>query len=191
MEKQPSQHTPASIARNIGIGVITPVLAATIIYFLGFNRNDDAEFKKKKTATIEAWNSYEQNKEIFSKVFKQMDSAADIEVTRKKINYQMDAAVANLENVKKESNADLRVFSSVDLTIQQIKELKPLLNKYLDDILAYAATNPSETEGLAFVDSIAPILKQEAIQLKQRDSIRMATYYEGLNKDYGITYPKH
>lgn len=190
MDNQPSQHTPASIARNIGIGVITPVLAATIIYFLGFNRNDNAEFKKKKAATIEAWNAFEQNKEIFSTVFKQMDSTADIEVTRKKINYQMDVAIANMENVKKETNADQRLLSSIDLTIQQIKDLKPVFNKFLDDMLAFTATNPTEAEGKAFLDSIAPILIEGAKQIKQRDSLRMAVFYEGLNKDYGVTHSR-
>jgi hypothetical protein len=188
MEKQPSQHTPASIARNIGIGVITPVLAATIIYFLGFNRSENGEFNKKKAATIEAWNAYEQNKAIFSKVFKQMDSTADLELTRKKINYQIDAAIMNMENIKKETNADQRVFSCVDLSIQQIKDLKPVLNKYLDDMLSFIDTNPTEIQGRAFVDSTAPIVTEEAKQIKQRDSIRMATYYEGLHKDYGVTY---
>lgn len=188
MDKQPSQHTPASIARNIGIGVITPVLAATIIYFLGFNRNDNAEFKKKKAATIEAWNAFEQNKEVYSKVFKAASNVTDIEVTRKNVNYQIDATVDNMNSIKKDGNADQRLYSTIDLTVKQILDMKPLINKYFDDILAFSAQNVTETEGQAFINKIVPQFKADLDQIKQRDSIRLAVFYEGLNKDYGITH---
>jgi hypothetical protein len=55
-------------------------------------------------------------------------------------------------------------------------------------MLSFIDTNPTEIQGRAFVDSTAPIVTEEAKQIKQRDSIRMATYYEGLHKDYGVTY---
>ena len=191
MEKQPTTHTAASIARNIGIGVVTPVLAATVIYFLGFNRNDTVEFKKKKEATVKTWNGYMQNQEIFSAVFKQMDKSADIETTRKTTNHEIDVTVDNLENVKKEGNADQKVYSTIDIFVKQMKELKELFNKYFDDILTFAATNPTEEEGQVFIKKLGGDLKVNADMLKYRDTIRLYKFYEDLKKEYEVTVPEH
>lgn len=191
MEKQPAKNAVSSIAKNIGIGVVTPVLAATIIYFLGFNKNDDADFKKKKEATVQTWNVFVQNKGIFSTVMKQLASSDDLEVTRKNINHEIDVTIDNMENIKKEPNADQRVYSTIDITAQQIREIKPLMNKFLDDILAYAAKDPTEEEGKAFILQLGEGLKTEMAGLRQRDSIRLAVFYDGLNKDYKVTLPKN
>jgi hypothetical protein len=191
MEKQPVTSSAKTIAKNIGIGVVTPVLAATIIYFLGFNKNDDADFKKKKEATVQTWNVFIQNKGIFSTVMKQLASSNDLEVTRKNINHEIDVTIENMENIKKEPNADQRVYSTIDITAQQIKEIKPLMNKFLDDILAYAAKDPTEEEGKAYILQLGEGLKAEMAGLRQRDSIRLAVFYDGLNKDYNVTLSKN
>ncbi|NOT93381.1 hypothetical protein [Ferruginibacter sp.] len=191
MEKRPVTSSAKSIAKNIGIGVVTPVLAATIIYFLGFNKNDDADFKKKKEATVQTWNVFIQNKGIFSTVMKQLASSNDLEVTRKNINHEIDVTIENMENIKKEPNADQRVYSTIDITAQQIKEIKPLMNKFLDDILAYAAKDPTEEEGKAYILQLGEGLKTEMAGLRQRDSIRLAVFYDGLNKDYNVTLSKN
>ncbi len=193
MEKQPSQHTPASIARNIGIGVITPVLAATIIYFFGFNRNDTTEFKKKKDATVRTWSAFVQNKSIFSTVFKQMNDSTitDIEVMRSRVNHEIDITLDNMENIKKEPNADQRVYSTIDITMQQIKEIKPIMNKFIDDMIAYSATNPSDDALKTFAVQKQEDIVAQMIDLRQRDSVRLSVFYDGLNKDYDVTLPKH
>jgi len=191
MEKQPTQHTPASIARNIGIGVVTPVLAATIIYFLGFNRSSDTDFKKKKEATEKTWAAYVQNKEIFSSVFDQMNKTTDIEATRKNINHEIDVTVANMENIKKEPGADQRVYSTIDITTSQMQDVRSVTNKFLDDMSTFQVTNPTEAEGRAFIEGRAIAFKKDVSDIRQRDSIRLATFYEGLNKDYSVTLPKH
>ncbi len=191
MENKPSKQSSGnSMVKNILIGVITPVLAATIIYFLGFNKSDDkAEFKKRKAATEKAWITYIQNKAIFSTVLKQLGTSADLEVMRSKVNHEIDMTVSNMTDIKNEPNADQRVFSSVDITVQQIKEIKPIMNKFLDDINAYAQTNPTEEEGQAFVMQLGEGLKEQMAQISQRDSLRLHTYYRALNKDYATTLP--
>ncbi|MGB4845869.1 MAG: hypothetical protein WBP16_15495 [Ferruginibacter sp.] len=192
MEKKPVKHTSGnSTVKNIAIGVITPVLAATIIYFLGFNRSSDkTEYKNKKAATEKAWMAYVQNKGIFSTVLKQLGSSPDIETVRAGINHEIDVTVENMADIKKEPGADQRVYSSIDITTGQMKEIKLLLNKYLDDMIAYAASNPTEEQGQAFVLQLGENLKQQMLQLKQRDSLRLNTYYLGLNKDYETTLPR-
>lgn len=192
MENKPAkQSSGGTLARSIAIGVITPVLAATIIYFLGFNNKDDgkAEFKRKKEATEKAWSAYLENRGIFSAVMKELGRSGDIEISRKNINHEIDITVNNLETIKKEPNADQRVYSSVDIVIQQMKDMKPIMNKFLDDINNYAATNPTEAEGNAFVLGLGEDLNRQMVQLRQRDSLRLAVFYEGLNKDYKIILP--
>lgn len=192
MENKPAKQSSGhSMVKNIAMGVVTPVLAATIIYFLGFNNKDESkvEFKKRKEATEKAWAAYIQNRGIFSTVMKDLGKSGDIEVTRSNINHEIDVTVGNLENIKKEPNADQRVYSSVDIVIQQMKDMKPIMNKFLDDINAYIATNPTEEQGQAFILDLGEGLKQQMGQLRQRDSLRLATFYEGLNKDYKTTLP--
>ena len=123
MEKEPSPHSAKSVARNIAVGVVTPVLAATIIYFLGFNRGDKAEFEKKKAATIKSWNMYVQNKNIFASVFQQMgdSTAASMDELRGRVNHEIDVTVENMEAIKKDGNADQRVYSTIDIVAQQMR----------------------------------------------------------------------
>jgi len=51
----PTPSTAGSHLKNVIIGVITTVISATVIYFLGFHQNDDLRVAKQ--ATIDAWNS--------------------------------------------------------------------------------------------------------------------------------------
>jgi hypothetical protein len=193
MEEKPVKHSSgsSSMVKNVVVGVLTPVLAATIIYFLGFNNRDDgkAGFKKKKEATEKAWSAYIQNRGIFSTVMKDLGKSGDIEVTRNNINHEIDVTVDNMENIKKEPDADQRVYSSVDIIMQQMKEMKGIMNKFLDDMTAFEATNPSEEEGMKFIKGRANDLKLQMVQLAQRDSLRLAVFYDGLNKDYKTTLP--
>lgn len=189
--KSAKQSSGNSMIRNIAVGVITPVLAAAIIYFLGFNKGDDkAEFRKKKEATEKVWTSYIQNKEIFSTVMKKLGGSEDIEAVRSSINHEIETTISNLDNVKKEPNADQRVYSSIDITIQQMKDMKPLMNKFLDDMTAFVATNPTDEQGMAYIQQLSIDLQKKMGQLSQRDSMRLATYYDGMNKDYRITLPR-
>ncbi|HMU71289.1 MAG TPA: hypothetical protein PKD93_01055 [Ferruginibacter sp.] len=189
--KPAKQSSGNSMVRNIAVGVITPVLAAAIIYFLGLNKGDDkADFRKKKEATEKTWTSYIQNKEIFSTVMKKLGGSEDIEAVRSSINHEIETTISNLDNVKKEPNADQRVYSSIDITIQQMKDMKPLMNKFLDDMTAFVATNPTEEQGMAYIQQLSIDLQKKMGQLSQRDSMRLATYYDGMNKDYRITLPR-
>ena len=192
MENKPvKQASGGNTIKKIAIDVVTPVLAATIIYFLGFNTNDDgkAAFKRKKAATEKAWTLFVENKGIFSAVMKELGGSTDIELTRSNINHEIDVTVTNLESIKKDGDADQRVYSSVELTAQQIKDVKPLLNKFLDDMTAFAAGNPTEEQGMAYIKNLGEDLKEKMILLKARDSLRLNTFYKGLNKDYGVTLP--
>jgi hypothetical protein len=175
--------------KNILIGVTTSVLAAVAIYFLGIQDNSKEEFKKRKEATIKAWTAYTENKQIFSAVMKKFTSTNDNETNRININHEFDMAINNLENVKKETGADQRVYSTVDIMVEQMKNFKPIMNKFLDDIGTFAASNPTEEEGQAFMKKVAVSFRADMEALKARDTLRLNTFYQGLNKDYKIVLP--
>ncbi|MFN8253437.1 MAG: hypothetical protein U0V75_16325 [Ferruginibacter sp.] len=190
MEKTSSPGSSAGhTIKNIMIGVLTPVVAAALIYYFGFNKNDD--FEKKKAATIKAWTSYVQNKGIFSKAMKQLGTAADMDVLRNNINHEIDVTMGNMENIKKENDADERVFSTIDVTVAQIKEIKPIMNKFLDEVNTFIATNPTDEEAEKYILGKQETLASQLGDLRRRDSIRLKTFYDGLNKDYETTLPEH
>lgn len=193
MEKKAGSGTSSSagtVIRNITIGVITPVLAAALIYFLDINKDKKADFTRKKEATEKTWAAYIQNKNIFSAVMKKLGGSEDIEATRSSINHEIDVTIANMENIKKEPDADQRVYSTIDIATQQMKEMKPIINQFMDDMTAYASSNPSEEEGQAFVAQKAQVFQAKVFNLRDRDSLRLNAFYEGLNKDYKTTLPK-
>ncbi|MEI9958960.1 MAG: hypothetical protein WDM90_22200 [Ferruginibacter sp.] len=190
MDNQTPQHTVKSVARNIGIGVVTPVLAATIIYFLGFNRNGSSEeFKKKKDATVNVWTAAMQNKGILSKVFIQMDQNTPLDKARENVNHEVDIAVDNMENIRKEANADQRVYSSIDIITQQIKEIKPIFSAYTDAVLAFYAENHPDSILKAFEAEKLEELSNKMQALTARDTTRLNVFYNGLNKDYSVKLP--
>ena len=195
MDKQPSPHSVSSVARNISIGVITSVLAATVIYFLGYNKDEKAEFKKKKDATIKVWNAYRENLDITGALFYKLQTAikagdTNIVETRTAINHELEASLSAMENIKKEPNADTRVYSTIDIKVQQGKELLALTNRFFDDVSAFIATNPTDAEGQAYVNRVDPEFIRQKAAITQRDSARLAVYYEGLNKEYEMVFPK-
>jgi hypothetical protein len=159
---------------------------------LGYNKDEKAEFKKKKEATIKVWGAYQENMRITSALFDKLAAIKDddnIEGRMNEVNHEMETALSDMENAKRETNADTRVYSTIDIKVQQFKEGQQLLNKYFNDMLAFKATNPTIDQGIAYLNSVAPEIIKQGAAIKQRDSARLAIYYEGLNKEYDIVLP--
>lgn len=180
--------TTAHIAKNITIGVISSVLAAALIYFF-LNNPVKEERKKKKDATVRAWKSYQQNRKIFSDVMAKMKHTDDIERSKSNITHEIDATINNMLNIKNEPNIDQRILSSIDITVGQMKDIKPILLKFYDDMATYVTTNQNLTEDKFLkymMEDAAPKLRNQMIDLKQRDSLRLATIETDLKKEYNL-----
>jgi hypothetical protein len=180
-----STSTPSHIAKNITIGVITSVLAAFLIYYTIGNPKK-AEFTKKKEATKKAWTSYNENRSVFIQALKTIDTAMDDERAKKLLNHQIDIAVGNMENIKKETDADQRVFSTVDITIEQIKEMKPLFEGYFTERTNFINKNPEALVDDPYLVNLQKSFAEDMTILRTRDTLRLNTFREGLMKDYGI-----
>jgi hypothetical protein len=180
--------TTAHIAKNITIGVISSVLAAALIYFF-LNNPVKEERKKKKEATVRAWKSYQQNRKIFSDVMANMKHTDDIERSKNNVSHEIEATITNMLNIKNEPNIDQRVLSSIDITVGQMKEIKPVLLKFYDDMAGYVNTNQNltEEEFLKYMmEDAAPKLRNQMLDLKQRDSLRLATIETDLKNEYNL-----
>jgi hypothetical protein len=177
--------TPTHIAKNITIGVITSVLAAVLIYYTIGNPKK-AEFAKKKEATKKAWTSYKENRAVFIQALKSIDTAMDDERAKKLLNHQIDIAVSNMENIKKETDADQRVFSTVDITIEQIKEMKPLFESYFNDRANFINKNPEALIDNPYLVNLQKNFAEDMSNLRTRDTLRLNTFRDGLIKDYGV-----
>lgn len=176
-----------NIVRSVTIGVLTTVIGATIVYFLGFQDSGRQERKLRKQATAKAWQTYQANLEIFSTVFKRMDDGSDdIERKRTDAHHEIDATLTSFENIKKEANIDSRLISLIDIKAGQLTALRNIVTIYFDEIQAFAAQDPTEEQGYAFIRDIGGRLEREIKALKGRDSIRVASYTEELKKDYDL-----
>jgi hypothetical protein len=114
------------------------------------------------------------------------DGSADIERKRTDARHEIDATLVSFENIKKEANIDSRLISLIDIKAGQLAELRKIIDAYFDEIQAFAAQDPSEEQGYAFIRDIGGRLEREVKSLKGRDSIRVASYTKELKGDYDL-----
>lgn len=178
-----STNTTSHIVKNVTIGVITSVLAALLIYYTIGNPKKE-EFAKKKAATLRAWKSYQQNKDIYVQVFQHMDTLGDLEATKRRINHEVDMTINNMENIKLETSADQRIMSAIDINIKKLREYKLLVNKYLDDAMAYSPSSSTSEE--EFIKKLTSNFETAAQENTFMDSLRLNTIENDLIKEYKI-----
>jgi len=84
VEKKSEKTSPHLLTiKNIIIGVVTTVLGATAIYFLGFQQGP-SEAKKRKEATVKVWNEYLEVRKTTKKVLETMnrEQSAELNIVR-------------------------------------------------------------------------------------------------------------
>jgi hypothetical protein len=183
--------TGGNVFKNIIVGVVTTVLGAAAVYFLGFHESKNEDFEKRKEATETAWNSYHKNMDIFSRVLKKMDDgSSDIEKRRTDINHEMDATILSLNNIKKDENIDARINTIIDLKIPEMNDFKTIVNDYFTKMQEFAATNPTQEEGMKFIGTLGGKFIADVKSLRNRDSTRFAEYYTELQKEYKLKMPE-
>lgn len=176
-----------AMLKTILIGVVTTVLATTVVYLLGFQNSNRKEKKLRKEATAKAWKEYRQNFDIFSAVMKKLDDGSpDIEKKRRDIGHEMAAARTVFDNIKKEPNIDNRLVTLIDIKTAQLTDFETIMNDFFDEMIAFANQEPTEEEGMRFLQARAIRLRDDAKGLKRRDSIRVATYTDELIKEYKL-----
>ncbi len=173
--------------KKIIISIVSTVAAALIIFYFIDSKKPNQE---RKQATLRAWNSYTQNKKIFQNTMSEMGNAmmagkGDLVTGQNNTSNEINLTISNLENIKTQNNVDDRLFSLVDITVSQIKEIKSLFGKVFQTITQLANSNLSETETQNQAQNIITEFATNISDIKNRDKIRVNTFIDALCKEYG------
>jgi len=178
----PGSSGGSNTVKNIIIGVITTVLASSIVYFLGFQGNhaEKEQVKIRKEATMEAWKSLMFYTKQFADAGARMVCLGDTaEMTNSLIN-EYDKIIKNISNIEKMDHVDNRLMSLVDRRISTLTDKrKATLNFYdeLDALRNVPEDDPAVT-GL-YQNFLSQISSLEA-----QDTAFIRGVKEELNKKY-------
>jgi hypothetical protein len=123
----PLPSTTGNHLKNVIIGVITTVISATVIYFLGFQRNNDLGVAKQ--ATIDAWNSLQlYENEFKEKAISMVCSGNDF--STKAMITEYEKIIKNINNIQKEEHVDNRLLSLIDRRVSTLEDKKNATEDY-------------------------------------------------------------
>lgn len=188
VEKKTEKTSPHLITlKNIIIGVITTVLGATAIYFLGLQQGP-SEAKKRKDATVKVWNEYLAVRKNTNEVLESMnrEKSGDLDKVRSNLNHEIDFINQNMEKLSKMPDIDINMIRILDVRIAQMNDYKKAYSNFVDEMIAYDRLGPTEEQGQAFLKERAPSFIKEAKNIFTRDSIHLNSYYAILEKEYKI-----
>jgi uncharacterized protein (UPF0333 family) len=141
--QQPPGSTSSTVLQKILIPVITTVLGATAIYFLGFNnkssgRSDIEQMFIAKEATLKAWKSFVTTQNIS---YKNVNSLSDEYGERLKdivAEKGLESTVPLLKEYKEVLFKELKKFNQDMEDIQKNKDIDPqfisMMNRTMDNI---------------------------------------------------------
>ena len=175
-----------NVFKNILVGVITTVLGAGVIYFLGFHESGQSEKKKKKEATVTAWNSLLQYEKLFQQTTNKLICLGETETAIKEVTDELDQLSRDMENIKKEDAVDNRMQTLVDRRIDTYKKRKELMANYNAEIITLEAKNLSEQETLQQIAAIQKKLNDRVTGLEDKDRVYAKEIKETLEKEYKI-----
>lgn len=188
VEKKSEKTSPHLLTiKNIVIGVVTTVLGATSIYFLGLQQGP-SEAKKRKDATVKVWKEYLAVRKTTNDVFESMnrEKSADLNMVRSNLNHEIEIINQNMEKLSKIPDIDINLVRIIDVRIAQMNDYKKAYSVFVDEMINFANQNPTEEEGRAFLNERSPSFIKEAKNILKRDSLRLNTYYTVLEKEYKI-----
>ncbi|MBS1620523.1 MAG: hypothetical protein JST10_16925 [Bacteroidetes bacterium] len=134
----PLRSSGSTALKNIVIGVITTVLASSIVYFLGFQNKqaDKDEIQKKKEATMDAWNSLMFYEKQFRETGTRMVCLDDTSEMSDRILIEYDKIIKNISNIEKVANVDNRLVSLIDRRIATLTDKRKATADYNNTILS-------------------------------------------------------
>jgi hypothetical protein len=178
------------MGKKIIIGAVSTIIAALVIYFVVERGGGDRERKK---ATLNAWNSYEQNKDIFQKVMTDLGTSLQQggqELSQAKANAarDIDITIENMQNIKTEEKVDNRMLSLVDVKITQLKDLKTIMMNTIQSLEGVMQSTVTEQEAEQYVMSVFQETKSKLEGIKERDRVRIKSFRDELCKEYGSSF---
>lgn len=176
-----------NVFKNILVGVITTVLGATVIYFLGFHDSGKEEKKKKKEATATAWNSLLQYEKMFQQTANKMICVGESEDAAKEVTDEMELVIHDMENIKKEEAVDNRMQTLVDRRMESYRKRKTYITEFYNEVLALASRNLQEEEANKQAVAIQKKLGDRVAALEEKDGSYVKEIKATLEKEYDLT----
>ena len=130
MSGEATTHTTGHPLKNVIIGVITTVISATVIYFLGFHNPENEELKKSKQATIDAWNSLQFYENEFRETGTRMVCSGNEEGFATNLLNEYEKIIKNISNIEKEEHVDNRLVSLIDRRLSTLRDKKEATAEY-------------------------------------------------------------
>ena len=176
--------------KNIIIGVLTTVVAYVIVHFLFDKKPGKEEFKKRKAATTEAWESLMIYERTFKNTGTQMACSGDLNTIGAQIVSEYEKIIENIINIKdeKKGQADNMVMSLIDRRIATLKKKKDATSIYYANLDALDTLNARKEEK----DSLSLILQNDFIRatrsLDTADNGFMNDVNTELKKKYKVEF---
>ncbi len=180
----PGSSGGSNTVKNIIIGVITTVLASSIVYFLGFQGNhaEKEQIKLRKEASIEAWNSLMFYSKQFSDAGIRMICRGDTNSMSNDLINEYDLIIKNIGNIEKMDHVDNRLLSLVDRRISTLKDKKKATEDYYDQLNALGEAPEDDPR----VTELYQKFLSQINFLETRDTAFIRGVRDELNKKYDM-----
>lgn len=172
--------------KNVIIGILTTVVAYSIVFLLGLGKHDSSgDTKPQKEATINAFKSINDYVNYAGQKFKTIACySCDEQGMKNEMLRELEHDCSSLRNLKEDINIDEKMKSVIDRIIDQFNDKKPMYTTYFDSLI-YAKQQPQS-------DQIAIALRLQQTLFKQKDFVQtrdtsdINNYIRDINKKYKI-----
>jgi len=178
--------------KNIIIAILTTVTAYVIVHFLFDKKPNKEEFKRRKDATLNAWNSLmDYKKMMFEQIITLACLSPDITETKKEFLREMDDIKSDISNIKKELNVDNKMLTLVDYSMRDLDGLKEIYSWYLDSAALYEQLKGKIPDSLLLYrsDSCNKLFAREKNAVVKRNAGKADTILNDLNRRYKMEFP--
>ena len=153
--------TTGNHVRNAIIGIITTVISATVIYFLGFHSPESDEFKKAKLATVEAWKSLMFYEDEFKETGTRMVCSGNEKGFANTLLNEYEKIIKNINNIEKVENVDNRLVSLIDRRVSTLQDKKTATADYYRNYDSLGADDNDPRVIRLYTDFLAKIKELE------------------------------
>ncbi|HEX7846368.1 MAG TPA: hypothetical protein VF476_11265 [Chitinophagaceae bacterium] len=171
--------------KNILIGVLTTVVAYSIVNYIKDKKEKRKEKDKIKTETVEAWRSMTKYETISEDNFYAAYCNDDLNSQLESMIYEKEQLVKNYEIISNRQGVDENLASFASRAIGQANEVKKMLENYLADYKRVDAASPTAEQEYKNIDSLFEIRITAA---KERDTSALYSTYRELVSKYGDSF---
>jgi hypothetical protein len=174
--------TGGSMWKNILIGILTTVVAYSIVNLIKDRKEKKKEKEKIKTETIQAWNSLIRFEQQSTANYLAALCIEDPLTQLESLIYEKDQLSKNYAIIADKSGIDDDLISFATRAVGNADEIKKLLEKYQDEFKKVNPADPKSPTTYAAIDSI---YAERITMARERDMESLTKMLANLNKKYG------